>query len=78
MRFRWFKKVLRDFGIEWDEEIGKGSHGAFIGLTYHTRILHVHVLPRSKQTDVQRKYLNPLRRQSELTADDGVSDILFT
>ena len=78
MKFTRLTKVLRDFGIEWDAQIGKGSHGAFVGSSHITNIRCVFVLPRSQHTDVQRKYLNGLRRTFELTVDNDVSDELFT
>lgn len=78
MKFRRLKKVLRNFGIEWDKDVGKGSHGSFFGLTYKTKIRRVYVLPNSQQVDVQRKYIRAPRRHFELTTDNMVSDSLFT
>ena len=77
MKFRDLKKVLSRFGIEWDARRGKGSHGAFVGLSHVSRLRRVYVLPASQQKEVSQAYLNPLRRTFELTSEHGVSDGLF-
>jgi len=77
LKFRELKKVLSRFGIEWDARRGKGSHGAFVGLSHVSRLRRVYVLPSSQQKEASRAYLNPLRRTFELTNEHGVSDDLF-
>ena len=77
MKFRKLKKKLADYGILWDPTVGRGSHGAFVGLTRITKTREVHVLPQSQQEEIQAKYLNPLRRTFELTQEHGVSDDEF-
>ena len=74
MRFRKLKKKLADYGILWDGSVGKGSHGAFVGLSRVTRTREAYTLPKAQQDEVQNKYLKPLRRAFELTLEDGVSD----
>ena len=77
MKFQKLKKKLAKWGIEWDQTVGKGSHGAFVGLSLRTQIREVYVLPRSQQTEVDNKYLKPLRRAFELLPEYGVSDKEF-
>lgn len=77
VKFRELRKRLEKFGIMWDAKVGKGSHGAFVGLSKRTRIRRVYPLPADQQRDVSNKYLKPLRRQFELTPEDGVSDEAF-
>jgi hypothetical protein len=71
------RNKLSECGINWDPTIGKGSHGAFVGLSRRTRILRVFPLPRDQQKEVHHKYLKPLRRAFELLPADGVSDEEF-
>ena len=77
MNFRKLRKKLAEYGIEWDPSIGKGSHGAFVGLIRRTRLREVHELPESQQKDVAAKYIKPLRRAFELLPEYGVSDEEF-
>jgi hypothetical protein len=77
LKFRELKRILSQFCIEWDARRGKGSHGAFVGLSHVSRLRRVYVLPASQQKEVSRAYLNPLRRTFELTNEHGVSDDLF-
>lgn len=77
MKFRDLRRLLSSFGIEWDERRGKGSHGAFVGLTKNSRIRQVYTLPKDQQKKVSSVYLKPLRRTFELTAQDGVPDDRF-
>lgn len=78
MRFRVLRRRLAKYGIEWDSSVGKGSHGAFVGLSRQTRIRRVYPLPKSQQVDVAKMYLKPLRRIFELLPEHGVSDEEFT
>lgn len=77
MNFRALKKKLAEHGIEWDPKVGKGSHGAFVGLSHITKTRETFVLPQNQQKEVQSKYVRPLRRAFELTPEDGVSDDEF-
>ncbi len=77
MNFRKLRKKLAEYGIEWDPSIGKGSHGAFVGLSRRTKLREVQVLPKSQQTDVSAKYIRPLRSAFELVPEYGVSDEEF-
>ena len=77
MKFRDLKKILSRFEIEWDARRGKGSHGAFVGLSHVSRLRRVYVLPAGQQQEVSRAYLNPLRRTFELTNEDGIKDEFF-
>ncbi|MHC4696468.1 MAG: hypothetical protein ACYTFA_06985 [Planctomycetota bacterium] len=74
MNFRKLRKKLAEYGIEWDPSVGKGSHGAFVGLSRRTRLREVYVPPESQQKDVAAKYIKPLRRAFELLPEYGVSD----
>ncbi len=77
MKFRALRKKLAQYDIAWDESLGKGSHGVFVGLTLRTRIRRVFPLPASQQKDVSQPYLKSLRRKFELTPDDDISDKEF-
>lgn len=77
MKFRKLVKKLATFGIRWDKRSGKGSHGAFIGMTAQTRLSRVFVIPYSQQREISKAYLAPLRRAFELTTEDGISDDEF-
>ncbi len=77
MKFRKLRDRLAAYGIEWDPAVGKGSHGAFVGLSHHTRIRRVYPLPKDQQKEVSPIYLKPLRRQFELLPEHGVSDEEF-
>lgn len=77
MRFRNLKRLLGEYGIEWDESRGKGSHGTFCGLTLVSRTRQVFPIPRNQQVEIRNPYLSALRRAFELTEENGVSDKLF-
>lgn len=77
MKFRELKKVLERYGIDWDSRRGKGSHGAFVGDSYITKLRQVFTVPASQQREVSQVYIRPLRRRFELTAENGVSDEEF-
>lgn len=77
MKFRELKKLLSKYGIEWDETRGKGSLGAFVGLSFATRIRRVYTLPAYQQKNVSKAYLGPLRRAFELTTEYGFADDMF-
>ncbi len=77
MKFRKLKKKLAEYDIQWDPKIGKGSHGAFVGLSHVTKTRETFPLSRKQQEEVQSKYLNPLRRAFELLPEYGVSDEAF-
>ncbi len=77
MKFRKLKKKLAEYDIQWDSKLGKGSHGAFVGLSHVTKTRETFPLSRKQQEEVQSKYLNPLRRAFELLPEYGVSDEAF-
>ena len=77
MKFKKLRKRLAEFGIEWDPKIGKGSHGAFVGLSRSTRIRRVYPVPKDQQEEIQNKYIKPLRRHFELLPEYGVADDQF-
>jgi hypothetical protein len=77
VNFRHLVRLLRKYEIQWDPRVGKGSHGAFVGLTKKTQIRRVFALPRKQQKETDKKYLRALRRVFELTSGDGVKDALF-
>ncbi len=77
MKFRKLKKKLAEYDIQWDSRLGKGSHGAFVGLSHVTKTRETFPLSRKQQEEVQSKYLNPLRRAFELLPEYGVSDEAF-
>lgn len=77
MKFRKLKKKLARWDISWDPTIGRGSHGAFVGITHHTRIRHVFTLARDQQEETAKKYIKALRRQFELLPEYGVGDSEF-
>lgn|GEM_PF-2473121 len=77
VKFRKLREKLSGYGISWDPRVGKGSHGAFVGLSRRTHIRRVYPLPRSQQREVSITYVRPLRRAFELTPEDGVSDAEF-
>ena len=77
MKFRKLTKTLAKYGIQWDPSLGKGSHGAFVGLSRHTKTREVFPLSTKQQEEVQSKYLKPLRRAFELLPEYGVSDDEF-
>lgn len=59
MRFRKLKKKLATFGIGWDKSVGKGSHGAFVGLGRITKVKQVYPLPKKQQTEVSPSISSP-------------------
>ncbi len=77
MKFRELRKVLERFGIYWDSSIGKGSHGAFCGISHVTRLRKVYPLSKDQQREVSKIYLRALRKTFEVTSDHDVSDDLF-
>lgn len=77
MNFKRLRKKLAEYGIEWDERKGKGSHGVFVGLSHVTHIRRVYTLPKKQQKEVNNIYLCPLRRAFELTPEHGVTDEEF-
>lgn len=77
MKFRKLKKKLAEYGIQWDPQIGKGSHGAFVGLSHVTKTRETFPLATKQQEEIQAKYLRPLRRAFELLPEHGVSDETF-
>ena len=77
VKFRKLRKKLAEWNIMWDPSIGRGSHGAFVGLTRHTRIRHVYLLPRNQQEETAAKYIKVLRRQFELLPEHGIDDAKF-
>lgn len=77
MKFRKLKKKLAEYDLQWDSKLGKGSHGAFVGLSHVTKTRETFPLSRKQQEEVQSKYLNPLRRAFELLPEYGVSDEAF-
>lgn len=77
MKFSKLRKKLEEWNIHWDARQGKGSHGGFVGRSHVTSIRRVFILPHKQQTDVSKSYIKPLRRQFELTPDDGISDEEF-
>ena len=66
MKFRELKSLLAEHGIEWNPDRGKGSHGAFEGLTLNTKVRAVFIIPKSQQREVSQAYLNPLCRKFEI------------
>ena len=62
--------MLARLGVHWYPGKGKGSHGAFVGLSKQSRIRRAFTLPKSQQREVSRGYLNPLLRTFELSDDD--------
>ena len=77
MKFRHLRKLLDSYGIIWNATRGRGSHGAFQGLTHISRIRATFTLPHSSQKRVARPYINALRRKFELTDEFGVGDDKF-
>lgn len=77
MKFRKLKKKLAEYDIQWDPKIGKGSHGAFVGLSRVTKTRETYPLSKKQQIEVQSKYLKPLRRTFDLLPEHGVSDNEF-
>lgn len=63
--FRQLKRKLVSLGICWSRKLGKGSHGAFTGPDRHGRT-QAYTLPRDQQKQVDKPYLNGLRRRFEL------------
>ena len=55
MKFRKLKKKLAEYGIQWDPKIGKGSHGAFVGLSRVTKTRETYPLSMKQQEEVQSK-----------------------
>lgn len=74
MKFKTLRDRLANYQIDWDPKIGKGSHGAFVGLSHKTKIRRVFPLPKKQQKDVSPAYLKPLRRAFELLPEHGVAD----
>jgi len=74
VKFRKLKKKLAEYGIQWDPKIGKGSHGAFVGLSRITKTRETYPLSMKQQEEVQSKYIKPLRRAFELLPEHDVSD----
>ena len=74
MKFRKLKKKPAEYGIQWDPKIGKGSHGAFVGLSRITKTRETYPLSMKQQEEVQSKYIKPLRRAFELLPEHDVSD----
>mgnify|MGYP001587384376 FL=1 len=77
MKFRELCRVLSDFGIQWDERKGKGSHGAFKGLTRVSKTRAVFTIPHGQQKETDRPYIVAIRRRFELTKENGVPDDVF-
>ena len=77
VNFRRLKKKLADYGIQWDPSVGRGSHGAFVGLSRITKTREVYVLPKKQQRELHSKYLKRLRLAFELLPEHGVSDEEF-
>jgi len=77
MKFRDLCQVLSDFGIQWNERKGKGSHGAFQGLTHVSKIRAVFVIPHHQQRETRKPYIAAIRRRFELTKEHGVADDVF-
>ena len=77
MKFRKLKKKLAEYDIQWDPKVGKGSHGAFVGLSRVTKTRETFPLSIKQQEEVQSKYLKPLRRAFELLPEHGISDHEF-
>jgi len=67
--FLRLRKKLRSINIIWHPEIGKGSHGAFVGDDLRGE-KQVYVLPRHQQKDVSADYLKVLRRRFLLTGEE--------
>lgn len=74
LKRRELEKILRRYGVEEYEAGGKGSHTKFVR-DVPGRGLMSYPLPMCD--DVLPCYINPLRKQLGLTADDGVSDAEF-
>jgi len=74
VKFKTLRERLAGYLIAWDSKVGKGSHGAFVGLSHKTKIRRVYPLPKSQQKDVSPAYLKPLRRAFELLPEHGISD----
>lgn len=74
MNFRKLKKKLNGYDIYWDSSVGRGSHGAFVGLSRITKTRETFPLPKKQQHEVHSKYLKTLRRAFELLPENGVSD----
>ncbi len=62
IKFRHIRKQLKELGIYWVPDKGKGSHGSFVGPDQDGNI-HAFTLPRSQQSEVNRDYLAALRRR---------------
>jgi hypothetical protein len=78
MKFRDLRRLLsEEFSIEWNEGKGKGSHGAFQGLTHLSKVRAVFTIPRKHQRETGKPYVSGLRRRFELTKEHGVPDDLF-
>lgn len=72
MRFRDLRDILAELGIEWEQGKGKGSHGAFVGLSLGSKTKRVYPIPHHQQREVGSAYLAGLRRCFELTPKYGV------
>jgi len=72
--FRHVRRKLKELGINWTPSRGKGSHGCFIGLSQRTKGLNSFPIPRSQQREINRDYLNALRRRFGLE-DEKWDDI---
>ena len=78
VKFRDLRRLLATYDITWNATRGKGSHGAFIGHTYASKIRAVFTLPHSAQKQrVARPYINAIRRKFELIPAFSVSDDKF-
>lgn len=77
MKFRDLCRVLSEYEIHWNDRKGKGSHGAFEGLTHVSKIRAVFVIPKHQQTEIGMPYMTALRRRFELKKEHGVPDELF-
>ena len=77
MKFRDVRDTLAELGIEWEQGKGKGSHGAFVGLSLGSKTRRVFPIPHQHQREVGTDYLAGLRRCFELTPKNGVPKNTF-
>lgn len=71
LKLRRLKEILRTFGIEWNEQKGKGSHGSFWKKGDGGFVSYP--VPTTRD-DILICYVRGCRKKFKLTAEDGVSD----